>query len=102
MKPKLVTIDEFITHFEEIPEEYFTVSSVNNPTDVWEWIENDIAAEWRLFQLVAPYGILLAANDGIGPYKILGTEPKKRVLLFLGYVKRQLRLKEEKRAKKNL
>lgn len=84
---KVYSIEYFIKLFEEIHEEYFSLSSDVNPSDAWEWLEDD--EQECLYTMIEPYGLLLAANDGIKDYVAFGNTPKDRVVAFLKYVKRR-------------
>lgn len=93
------TIDDFIRHYESLDENFFSLSTDLNPTDAWEWLDS-LAEEWCLYSLIKDYGNLLACNDGYGKYIELGDSPKKRIVVFLYYVKRQREMKVANEQKK--
>jgi len=86
---KKYTIDYFIREFAFLHDEYLKHSSDPDQLDIWEWIATR-EEEDALYEIIEPYGVLLAANDGIGGYKLLGHTPKQRVLRFLTYVKKRI------------
>lgn len=77
-------INYFKRKFTEVPEEYLSMSTDSDPTDAWEWCNQEESDE--LYKIVRVYGILLAVNDGHAEYAHYGSTPKKRVLAFLDYV----------------
>lgn len=79
------TLDYFIQKFDAIPEEFIGVTSEDEPTDVWEWCDEEEAR--ALFRHIKPWGILCDVNDGIDRWENYGDSPKQRVLRFLNYIK---------------
>lgn len=81
-------IEYFIKIFSDVPDSYWSLSSVMDPTDAWEWLV-DIREQEALYDIVQPWGLLLAANDGLGRFATMGNSPKERVLAFLNYIKKR-------------
>ena len=86
--PKVYTIEHFIWLFNSLPDDYISVSTNtdDDSMDAWEWIATRVEED-ALYDIVEPYGILLAANDGMGGYALLGNTPKQRILKFLTMIK---------------
>jgi hypothetical protein len=85
MNSEFYTLDYFVDKFESIPEEMISLTSEEEPTDVWEWCDKEESD--ALFWIVHPWGILCDVNDGIEEFENYGSSPKVRVLRFLNYIK---------------
>ena len=78
-------IEYFINKFNDIPEEYFSLSTEVNPTDVWEWCDPSESED--LYSIARRFGVMLMANDGDEDYLQFGDNPKQRVVNFLLHIK---------------
>lgn len=77
-------LEYFINKFDAIPEEAYSSTHDELPSDAWEWCDQDEAND--LFRIVHRYGILSDVNDGEGKYLSYGDTEKQRVLRFLNYI----------------
>jgi hypothetical protein len=80
------TIDYFIALFDELPEEYWSLSTEVNPTDAWAWVQNGTEAT-ALYFMIKPFGFLVQVNDGAGAWAGYANSPKERVIKFLNMIK---------------
>jgi hypothetical protein len=74
--------DYWIKKISSIPDNWFSLTTDEYPTDIWTWIDNEEEAA-ALYKAVKPFGLLIWANDGIGNYAKFGSHPKERILNFL-------------------
>lgn len=83
----MLNLDYFIKKFKDIPEEHFELSNVQYALTAWDWLDSE-EEQATLYELINPYGMLIAVNDGHAQWYTLGQTPKIRILNFLEYVKR--------------
>ncbi len=79
-------LEDFISRFEDIPEEQFTLSTDLKPLDAYEWLTEK--EQEALYRIVRPWGYLTDINDGVEPYSVYGDTIKERILNFLYYIKK--------------